>query len=85
MSRYHHHHHVNPLLCHHATHILPMNHQIYHVTCQPSPLHVLTPLSCHPSPLYVDCHLSSITIDISENILEGSTLSVRCIFMRNKK
>ena len=44
LSRYHHHHHrVTPLLCHHATHLLPMDHHLYHVTCHPSPLHGSTP------------------------------------------
>ena len=57
LSRYHHHHYVNPLLCHHATPLLPTKHHLYHVTCHPSPLNGSTPSSCHPSPLYVDHHL----------------------------
>ena len=57
LSGYHQHHHVTPLLFHHATPLLPMDHHIYHVICHPSPMYVSTPSSCHPSPLYVDHHL----------------------------
>ena len=58
MSRYrHHHHNITPLLYHHATPLLPINHHLYHVTCHPSLLHVSTPSSYNSSPLYVDHHL----------------------------
>ena len=57
LIRYHHHHHVTNLLCHHSTHLLPMDHYMYHVTCKPYHLHLSTPSSCNPSPLHVYQHL----------------------------
>ena len=51
MIRYHHNHHVTPILFYHSTPLLPMDHQLYHITCHPYPLHGSNPSSCYPSTL----------------------------------
>ena len=57
MSMYNHCNRVTPLLCRHATPLLPIDHHLYHITCHPSPLNISTPSSCHPSPIYLYHHL----------------------------
>ena len=93
MSRYYHHRHFTPLLYHHVTPILPMDHHIYHATYDPFILHGSTSSSCNTSPIYVDHHLlfmQTIAVVTQKQLLGiyrkvGTALSSRCIFMRNKK